>query len=132
MTPYVLRPRARLGWLVAAVVLIPLACGPFHRQPEEDARLIFANESLEQVHVYAGGPNGNQVRLGAVLPLRVENLRVPAIAMAQDGAVNISARLAGSTVATATSTNFTLSAGDTIRVRLTADQRSILIIPGIR
>ena len=126
-------PSRRRRRIIAAVLLtVPLGCGPFHREPSEDARLIFANESLDQVHVYAGGPNGNQVRLGAVLPLRVENLRVPAIVLSQGETVNISARLVGSTTPTATSINFTLSAGDTIHVRLTADQRSILIIPGIR
>jgi hypothetical protein len=128
MTSAPSRRRRRL--IAAALLAAPLGCGPFHRQPGEDAHVIFTNESLEQVHVYAIGPNSNQVRLGAVSPLRVETLRVPAIVLTQGGSVSLSARLTATTTASAISDAFTLSAGDTVRARLTADRGAILIVAG--
>jgi hypothetical protein len=113
--------------LLFAILLALPACGPFHRGGVEDGTVVFVNESIDQADVYATGPDRNPLRIGTVTGSQTATLTVPATVVSQ-GQVNIVARLlAGPTLTTGL---FPLRAGDSMRVTLAADRRSLIALPG--
>jgi hypothetical protein len=122
------RARGRLSLaLFAALIAAPAACGPFHRGSSPEAQIVFVNESIDQADVYAAGPDGNAIRIGTVFGGRTETLRVPSSIVSQGGTISLTARiLADGSVGSGA---FTLNSGDTMRVRLPPDKRSLVVLP---
>jgi hypothetical protein len=129
MTRNYLLARGRQTAALFAALLTLSACGHFVRNAQSDAQIVFVNESLDQADVYASGTNGDPVRIGTVFGNRSETLKVPPTVVAQGGGqINVIVHiLAGSNVS---SGPFPLRAGDTMRVRLTSDKRSLIVVPG--
>jgi hypothetical protein len=118
--------RRRNAAALLAILVCAAACGPFHRGPSQDGSVVFANESIDQADVYASGPDRNPIRIGTVGGNQTQTLTVPATIVSQ-GQVNLFVRLlAGGTVSSGL---FPLHAGDAMRARLTADQRSLIVLP---
>ena len=96
-----------------------------------DAFIIFHNESLDQADVYGVAPGTDFVRLGTVLPGRVDTLRVRSSVIGQGSGVNIFARLLARSNTPSTG-NIPLHSGDVFEVRLTSDGRSLIALPAAR
>jgi hypothetical protein len=128
MTRLSLPLRDRFAVALCAVFLaVPVACGPFHRGQVPQGQIVFVNESIDQADVYAAGPDGNQVRIGTVSGGRTETLTVPPAVVSQAGNITVSARiLAGGVVRSGA---FSLAAGDTMKVTLPPDKRSLIVLP---
>jgi hypothetical protein len=126
MTTRLLRAAASIATLAAAA-----ACGPFHRGPSGEATAVFQNQSTNQVDVYANGPDNVPVRIGSVLAGQTQALTIPAVVMAQGGQVNIGAHpLAQAQVQGAPASGpITMHVGDTIRIRLSGDMKTLSVIP---
>jgi hypothetical protein len=77
---------------VVAVTALVSACGPFHTGGQEPARLVFANESLDQATVYVVGPGRDFTRIGTIFAGQTDTLTVPAD-LAVRGTLNIVARM---------------------------------------
>lgn len=110
------------------VLSLSAACGPMHRGGPPGARIVFANESLDQADVYAIASSGAQTRIGTVTAGRTETLRIPATAAGGDNSVNIVARLLARSYTPSTG-RFTLSPDDVMRVTLTTDARFLTLLP---
>jgi hypothetical protein len=114
--------------LFAAVAIAVTACGPFRRGGPPDPIIIFHNQSSDQADVYALGAGGEPVRIGTVFAGRTENLTVPQSITGGAQRVNIIARIFASPRAVA-SGPFTLAAGDTMAVTLSADEKVLAALP---
>jgi hypothetical protein len=114
---------------IAALLALGAACGPFHMGgPDQSAKVIFINESLDQADVYASGPDGLPVRVGTVFAGRTDTLTVPATVVGQGGNVNFSARLlARSRIPQ--SGPVSIRPGDRIQVRLPSDETMLVVLP---
>ena len=114
--------------LAASLALAGAACGPFHLGSRDRATVIFTNETLDQATVYAMELS-QPVRIGTVLALHTDTLRVPSsVTDANGGQTNIVARILAQSYQPSTGP-ITLSATDVIRVRLTSDGRSLFVTP---
>jgi hypothetical protein len=130
-----LRTLLGYGRRVTALLGIALAaaCGHFGMggAAPADAFIIFHNESLDQADVYGVAPGTDFVRLGTVLPGRVDTLRVRSSVIGQGSGVNIFARLLARSNTPSTG-NIPLHSGDVFEVRLTSDGRSLIALPAAR
>jgi hypothetical protein len=114
--------------ILVPVLALGAACGPLHRGSEPSTTLVFSNESLDQVGVYAAGPNGLPIRIGTVFAGRNDTLVVPS-SLVEQGSINVTARiLAGSTVPRTGS--FAIHAGDEFLIRLPPDEKLLVVLPG--
>jgi len=106
------------------------SCGHFGMggPGENDALIIFRNESLDQADVYAVAPGSDMTRIGTVLPGHGDTLVVRSSVMGNGGGVNIVARILAST-RTPSSGNIPLHGGDLYEVRLPADERTLVALP---
>jgi hypothetical protein len=114
--------------LVALATVAVAACNPLHLGSRERAAVIFTNDSVQQVDVFALQGSSETIRLGTVLPGRTETLYVPSSVTDQGGQTRIIARLFASNVQRATSV-LTLQATDQVKVRLSADARTLVVTP---
>lgn len=115
--------------LAVAALTLAAACGPLRTGSSgEQARVVFSNQSAEQADVYAVIAGTDAVRLGTVSSFRTDTLRVPTIVTDRRGDITISARLLARSGQPATGL-IALRAGDVIRVRLSADARSLIYTP---
>ena len=114
--------------ILAMLVALGAACGPFHMGSDQSAKVIFVNESLDQADVYAAGPDGLAVRVGTVFAGRTDSLTVPATVVGQGGSVNFSARLLARSMVPR-SGPVTVRAGDRIQVRLPSDETMLVVLP---
>jgi hypothetical protein len=108
------------------------ACGPLHRGggPPQTAIVVFTNESIDQADVYA--VTGSQaVRIGTVFAGRTESLKVPGDVAGRGVNVNIVARLLAHRNAPSTGP-IAINPGDRYAIRLPADQRQLVVMPGDR
>lgn len=118
----------RLG--PALLIVAAPACGPFRRGPDvESAVLVFTNESLEQANVYAVAPGLGARRLGTVMAGRTEKLVVPSDITTRGDNVNIVARLLASSARPQTGP-VSIRPGEEYEVRLSADRRVLVFLPG--
>ena len=127
-----LRRASRVGFLIAAMAGLG-ACGPLHRGglPPQTATVIFSNESIDQADVYAVVSGSQAVRIGTVFAGRTEALKVPRDVAGRGLNVNIVARLLAHRNAPSTGP-ISIGPGDKYAIRLPADQRQLVVMPGDR
>jgi hypothetical protein len=114
---------------LATLFAFGAACGPFHTgSPDQRARLIFSNESLDQADVYAAGSDGFPVRVGTVFAGRTDTLSLPESVANQGGSVNIFARLFARS-GVPQSGQVYVRPGDQLYVRLTSDEKFLVVLP---
>ena len=115
----------RVTALAAAIGLG--ACGPLHRGGTPDPVVVFVNDSPDQADVYAVS-GGSPVRIGTVPSGRRETLRVPQSILGGSHSIEIVARIFASNRAVR-SGQITLDPGDSIDVRLQADEKLLSVLP---
>ena len=128
--------RALRGFGVIAVGIAlagSTACGAGRRgiSKPQPAYLYFTNDSQDQADVYAVVSGSQQVRLGTVFSNRTETLVVPGDVASRGVNVSVIARLLAKNNVPSTGP-LTIHPGDKISVRLPADQRQLVILPGDR
>ena len=114
--------------LVALAALAVIASNPRHLGARERAAVVFTNDSVQQVDVFALQGTMEMIRLGTVLGGRTETLYVPTSITDQGGQTRIIVRLFASNVQRATGM-LTLQATDQWKVRLSADGRTLFVTP---
>lgn len=114
--------------ILASIVTLAIACGPFHRGGPPEPVVVFRNESPDQADVYALGPGGEPTRIGTVLANRSDTLRVPLSVIGGANRVNIIARIFPSS-RVVLSGPFSVSPGDTMTVTLGADEKLLSVLP---
>jgi hypothetical protein len=116
--------------LIAAVTGLA-ACGPLHRggMPPQTATLVFTNESIDQADVYAIVSGAQPIRIGTVFAGRTESLKVPGDVTGRGLNVNFVARLLAQRNAPSTGP-LAIGPGDRFKIRLPADQRQLVVLPG--
>lgn len=109
------------------------ACGHFGMGsgPQEDALVVFNNQSTDQAAVYAIAPGTDFVRIGTVFPGATDTLRVRNSLVAQGAGVNIVARLLARSN-TPSSGVIPLHSGDMFEVSLQPDGRTMVALPATR
>ena len=109
------------------------ACGAGRRgnSKPQPAYLYFTNDSQDQADVYAVVSGSQQVRLGTVFSNRTETLVVPGDVASRGVNVSVIARLLAKHNVPS-SGPLTIHPGDKISIRLPADQRQLVILPGDR
>ena len=117
---------ARTLALVAALLA---ACGPLKHRGQNDATIVFENQSLDQADVFAVGSAGDPVRIGTVFAGRTESLRLDLGTVSGGGTVNIVARILASSRAPRTG-QITLRPGDVLRVTLPNTENILTALPG--
>lgn len=120
-----LKRTVRLPILVALFSVA--ACGPLHRGGTPDPVVVFMNDSPDQAEVYAVS-SGAPVRIGTVPSGRREVLHVPQSVLGGSHSIEIVARIFASD-RYARSGQITLDPGDSIDVRLQADERLLSVLP---
>ena len=111
-----------------AALFSVIACGPFHRgNGVPDPVIVFMNDSPDQAAVYAVS-SGSPVRIGTVESGRRETLRVPQTALGGSHSVEIVARIFASN-RVVRSGQITLDPGDSIDIRLQADEKLLSVLP---
>jgi hypothetical protein len=110
------------------LLAMAVACGPFRRGGPPDPVVIFNNQSLDQVDVYAVRSGGFEVRVGTVMSNRRELLRVPPSVASAGSDFNITARPLASSRLIRTGA-LQLATGDTIEVTLPSDGRGLIVLP---
>ena len=123
-------PQLRILALALATVgsVATASCGKFVRSGEPAAQVIFDNQSLDQVDVFAVLSAGQAQRIGTVFAGRTDTLDVPMNVINAGGTVSILARLLAHTYTPHTGP-LTLNAGDRIRVTLPSTGRSLAVLP---
>jgi hypothetical protein len=96
--------------------------------PDQQALIVFTNESLAQADVFAVAPGISARRIGTVMAGRTDSLTVPS-EITMRGTVRLVARLLASS-ATPGSGTVAIRPGDRLDVRLPIDQRSLVVLPG--
>ena len=117
---------------VAIAVASTAACGAGRRGVNSSAPpafLYFSNESQDQAEVYAVVSGNQRVRLGTVYSNRTETLKVPGDIAARGANVSLVARLLAKNFSPSTGP-IAIRPGDRLSVRLPADQRQLVILPG--
>jgi hypothetical protein len=120
-----LKHTLRLSLLAA--FLSVTACGPFHRGGTPDPVIVFVNDSPDQADVYAVS-SGAPVRIGTVPSGRREVLHVPQTVLGGSHSIEIIARIFASN-RYARSGQITLDPGDSVDVRLQADEKLLSVLP---
>ena len=95
------------------------------------ATLVFTNESIDQADVYAVVSGAQPVRIGTVFAGRTESLKVPGDLTGRGANVNVVARLLAQRNAPSTGP-ISINPGDRFQIRLPADQRQLVVLPGDR
>jgi hypothetical protein len=116
---------------LAALTGAGAACTPSRRGAatrEPPAEVEFANESLNQVEVFAVGRGGAQTRIGTVMAGRTELLRISAGTIGAEQSTNVVARIRASGRVVSTG-QIRLAPGDRMRVTLSMDERSLMALP---
>ena len=93
------------------------------------AFVYFTNESQDQADVYAVVSGTQSIRIGPVFSNRTDTLRVPGDIAARGSNVSIVARLLARSAAPSTGP-LAIHPGDRLSVRLPADQRQLVVLPG--
>lgn len=119
--------------VAAALVIGAAACGHMGigSGPQEDALVVFRNQSTDQADVYAIAPGSDFVRIGTVFPGATDTLRVRNSLVAQGAGVNIVARLLARSN-TPSSGVIPLHSGDMFEVSLQPDGRTMVALPATR
>lgn len=112
----------------AVLAVTATACGPFHRGGQEDAVVVFHNQSIDQADVYAIGAGGQPIRVGTVFGNKTETLRIPSDIIAAANRVNIVVRVFPSSRIVA-SGPFALGPGDSMDVTLPSEENQIAVLP---
>ena len=95
------------------------------------AYVYFTNDSQDQADVYAVVSGRQPVRLGTVFSNRTETLVVPGDVAARGTDVSVIARLLARKI-TPSSGPLTIQPGDKLSIRLPADLRQLVVLPGQR
>jgi hypothetical protein len=114
--------------VLAGIVFLTTACGPFHRGAEPEAAIVFHNQSTDQADVYAMGQGGDPMRIGTVFAGKTETLRVPSAIIGGANRVNVIARIfaVGRVVRSGA---FSLAPGDSMDVTLSSDEKILSVLP---
>lgn len=125
--------RAMRAGLVLAAATGLAACSSLQRggSPPRTAIVVFTNESIDQADVYAVVSGAQAVRIGTVFAGRTEALKVPGDVAGRGLNVNIVARLLARRSAPS-SGPIPIGPGDRYQIRLPADQRQLVVLPGDR
>jgi hypothetical protein len=118
--------------LTAAAAGALQACSPLRHgssSANPPAFVYFTNESQDQADVYALVSNGQSVRIGTVFSNRTDTLRVPGDIAARGSDVSVVARLLARRDRPSTGP-LSIHPGDRLVVRLPADQRQLVVLPG--
>lgn len=120
----------KLSLALALTTLTTAAgCGRFmHSGSDDEAQIVFVNQSLDQADVYVVGDAGESQRIGTVFAGRTETLTIPRSVVARGGTVNIVARLLARSMAPRTGP-LTISGGQQLQVTLPPDERTLTILP---
>ena len=120
---------ARNRALLCGVAAFTLACGRLHMGSDEDQSLvIFANQSLDQVDVYAAVSGGGEIRrLGTVMSNHTDTLVVPST-IANRAGINILARIFASNRVLATGPT-AIARGSAILVQLPSTELNLSVLP---
>lgn len=120
----------RLSLALALTTLtVAAGCGRFmHSGSDDEAQIVFVNQSLDQADVYVVTDAGQSQRIGTVFAGRTETLTVPRTVVARGGTVNIVARLLARSLAPRTD-SLTISAGQQLQVTLPPDERTLTVLP---
>jgi hypothetical protein len=108
------------------------ACGPLRHgssSANPPAYVYFTNDSQDQADVYAVVSGGQSVRIGTVFSNRTDTLRVPGDIAARGTNVAVVARLLARRGIPSTGP-LSIHPGDRLAVRLPADQRQLVVLPG--
>ena len=122
----------RAGIVASAVALAAMAgCGPFRHNSsgQPPALLYFTNESLDQADVFAVTSGNQRTRIGTVFAGRTDTMTVPRDIALRGENVNIVARLLARSAAPS-SGPIPIRPGDHLLVRLPADQKILVVLPG--
>lgn len=112
-------------------LLLAAACGPLRTgRDRNEATIIFQNESTEQAAVYAVVLGSQAMRLGTVLSLRTDTLRVPASVTSRAAGVSIVARLLAQSRTPSTGP-ITIAPGDVLHVRLDSGLSQLFVSPAV-
>jgi hypothetical protein len=120
--------------LGAATILGIQACSPLRHGgtgANAPAIVYFTNESADQADVYAVVSGSQPVRIGTVFSNRTDTLRVPGDIAARGSNVSVVARLLARNNVPSTGP-LAIHPGDKLSVRLPADQRQLVVLPGDR
>ena len=121
-----------LGFGIATIGAVAAsACGSLRsaKPGTPPAYLYFTNESQDQADVYAVVSGTQGIRIGTVYSNRTDTLVVPADIAARGVNVNVVARLLARNAAPS-SGPLPIHPGDRLSVRLPADQRQLVVLPG--
>lgn len=115
--------------LALTTLTVPAGCGRFmHSGSDEEAQVIFVNQSLDQADVYVVGDAGQSQRIGTVFAGRTETLTIPSSIVARGGTVNIVARLLARSLAPRTG-QLSISGGQQLQITLPPDERTLTVLP---
>lgn len=114
--------------MLASIVTLAIACGPFHRGGPPEPVVVFKNDSPDQADIYALGSGGEPMRIGTVFGSRSDTLHVPLSAIGGADRVNIIARIFP-TSRVVSSGPFTVTPGDTMTVTLGPDEKLLSVLP---
>lgn len=116
--------------VLGMTILGGAACGPLRHGSAANppALIYFTNDSQDQAAVYAV-VSGQRIRIGTVSSNRTDTLVVPGDVAARGVNVNLVARLLARNFAPSTGP-LPIHPGDRLSVRLPADQRQLVVLPG--
>jgi hypothetical protein len=114
--------------LAIAGVVCTASCGKFMHGGDPAAQVIFENQSLDQVDVFAVLSAGQAQRIGTVFAGRTDTLDMPMNVINAGGTISILARLLAHSYTPRTGP-LTLNAGERIRVTLSSTGRSLAVLP---
>ena len=120
--------------LGAAAIVGIQACSPLRHSTSganAPAIVYFTNDSQDQADVYAVVSGSQTIRLGTVYSNRTETLSVPGDIAARGSNVSVIARLLARNSVPSTGP-LAIHPGDKLSVRLPADQRQLVVLPGDR
>jgi hypothetical protein len=126
-----LRTTLQLSLCFSAALLGLAGCGHFipGMGGNNQAQLIFTNESIDQADVYAVIAAGDPVRVGSVIAGRTDTLPLNSTVVGASSGVNIVARVLAASRRPSTG-QITVHSGDVLQVRLPADETTLIVLPG--
>lgn len=118
--------------MLGAAIFGSAACSPLRHgssAANPPAFVYFTNESQDQADVYAVVSGSQAIRIGTVFSNRTETLVVPGDIAARGVNVSVVARLLARSGRPSTGP-MPIRPGDKLLVRLPADQRQLVVLPG--
>ena len=115
------------AWALVSAVAVA-GCGPFHHGGQPTPEIVFHNQSIDQVAVYALGPGGDPIRIGTVDGQKTDRLQVPLSITGGSDRVNIIARVFPSWRIVA-SGPFTLTSARLMQVTLPSVENMLALLP---